>query len=638
MYYTGVDVSNAAEVAVHLQSVAHIISSQPQLWYGKHKNFTVTRATYCAYNAFSRMDTRITAHIPGNVESIFVDSTGEQYSANENDQLWLETYMTSIVRCFLTYDDEEEDFTGQVVETRKIVPFQSKESVKYFFDGFKKLFFEGYKLGSKEFLLTTSNTNNYLTDVFLMVLELTKEFDYALQILEDLKKQDSSVLNLIVQVLLLKNEEVSAVKLMYEGVKANPRDGFLLNIQANYCLNKNALDFALSSAVKAVRSTPSEFQPWYTLVKIYIAKQDFENALLTLNSCPMVTHKEKFHLRRCTSTKNKQNMHLPLPVDVTIEDVSTLHANDVILDQQHVDPLLSNLPLSNLKTTFAKSYELLTEIVHKTGWEQLLKFRAKVFVMEDEYKKDHNSSNHLPLSKSDTNGTVQSLKSVPTNGDQVIEEFKKKRLCERWLDNLFMLLYEDLRQYTMWQLEQVHFEAQQLEYKKNSLEWELLGLVAFRLRHFKEAAMAFEMLLKARFSIRSSRKLLKFYQFEKNKLKNYEQQLLLGQQQQQIPKNITPEFIRKSIQDLNKKLIDDSVKLSVWNHRWYNEFSPMIVKALESVITDDGFDKVMNEIDGKYSDTPLKLKKQTEAVEPVKGVVELLNETFNFIKLFYNED
>ena len=40
-----------------------------------------------------------------------------------------------------------------------------------------------------------------------------------------------------------------------------------------------------------------------------------------------------------------------------------------------------------------------------------------------------------------------------------------------------MLLYEDLRAYTMWQAESLHFQAQQMEYKRlhwNGKFWEVL--------------------------------------------------------------------------------------------------------------------------------------------------------------------
>lgn len=61
--------------------------------------------------------------------------------------------------------------------------------------------------------------------------------------------------------------------------------------------------------------------------------------------------------------------------------------------------------------------------------------------------------------------------------------FGNKRLCERWLDNLFMVLYEDLRVYTFWRTEAAHYRSQQMPYRKTGTEWELLGDLALRLWH-----------------------------------------------------------------------------------------------------------------------------------------------------------
>ena len=60
---------------------------------------------------------------------------------------------------------------------------------------------------------------------------------------------------------------------------------------------------------------------------------------------------------------------------------------------------------------------------------------------------------------------------------------QSKRLCERWLDNLFMVLYEDLRVYTIWRAELEHFTKQQLQFHKPNLDWEMLGDLAQRLHH-----------------------------------------------------------------------------------------------------------------------------------------------------------
>lgn len=78
-------------------------------------------------------------------------------------------------------------------------------------------------------------------------------------------------------------------------------------------------------------------------------------------------------------------------------------------------------------------------------------------------------------------------KPTQTVEDELKEEvsfsFGNKRLCERWLDNLFMVLYEDLRIYTFWRTESAHYRAQKIAYRKTGTEWELLGDLGLRLWH-----------------------------------------------------------------------------------------------------------------------------------------------------------
>ena len=88
--------------------------------------------------------------------------------------------------------------------------------------------------------------------------------------------------------------------------------------------------------------------------------------------------------------------------------------------------------------------------------------------------------------------------------------FSNKRLCERWLDNLFMVLYEvwsfrlhavcpdeykytqDLRVWTIFRAEVAHFKTQHVAYRKTGLEWEILGDLGSRLYHSEEAKEAYQ--------------------------------------------------------------------------------------------------------------------------------------------------
>ncbi|OWB72949.1 hypothetical protein B5S31_g2677 [[Candida] boidinii] len=685
-YYTGADVSSSAAIAALLNSISNIIGESPQLWFGKNKPWKVKEATYCTYNAFSKMDIRVTVNFPGGVEYIIIDCDGNQVM--EKEQYWIETYISSVVRSLITADgDTSADFMS-IVEIRKINPFLSVDQTKLFFKGFESLFFDGIKLGCNEELQVPTVSNNYLIDAFKIAVKLTGLYDEAIELLKRLREIEPSITYLIAELYLLHDEEIKSIEIIHDGIIQDPLDGQLLMVQAQYCLDKKRLDLALPIAIRAVNASPSDFKPWALLVEVYISLGKFEEALLTLNSCPMVTHKDKYHLKRINNPQH-EDLHLPLPVDVTLDQVSTLNSMDVAVEHQQIDQSLLNLPAANLKSTFAHAYKLLTEIVHRTGWETLLKYRTKVFVMEEEFRKDNNNNNSsyknasvnpnsnlsLDKSKETSNGTTatngdvvngssensstivnsateeakvedgpievppppakipeaaahsneQHLQSSSVKENSKSEEtsslksklspdFKKKRLCERWLDNLFMLLYEDLRIYTMYRAEIMHFEAQQLDIKKTTLEWELLGLVAHRLGHKREAAQTFRKALTGRFAVRSSKKLLEFYIQEKVRLRKIELD-------NKHHPSMSPEEAGKESEKLNDLVTELIVKLTVWNHRWYCGFSPFLIESLAAIVEETGRVKVESEIKAFFDGDG-------------NGVFTLMEDSLGFLETF----
>jgi hypothetical protein len=268
-----------------------------------------------------------------------------------------------------------------------------------------------------------------------------------------------------------------------------------------------------------------------------------------------------------------------------------------------VHPTLRRLSAGNYKGTFHKAYILLTEITKKIGWDQLLKIRSQVFVMEEEYRHEKqapptagsasrnastvalrstdtpqlngngdqasdagtedmvNGENEAPaassnldpdVSKPSTTITARSNSETPQPqppGDpshQSYTQFQHKRLCERWLDNLFMVLYEDLRIYTIWRTEASQYKQQQLAYKKSAEEWEILGDLAERLHHPDEAVEAWQACLGMRFSPKAMRGLLSFYERQGD--------------------------FRNSLGAL--------IRLVAWQFRWYSEVSASVILVL----------------------------------------------------------
>ncbi|KAK4689842.1 hypothetical protein P7C73_g263, partial [Tremellales sp. Uapishka_1] len=251
-------------------------------------------------------------------------------------------------------------------------------------------------------------------------------------------------------------------------------------------------------AQQAVNSAPSEFVTWAKLTETFIELGQYDSALLTLNSCPMFTFNERDLHRMPTPAKT----HLP---------VKKFIAESNILDEES-----------------ARDNEI--------GWDELLRTRSTVFVMEEEYRLHKTSGSvddissvagtksppRTPATPSDIptirissesdrskpNGKVPVLEkpemaqamaepgsplAMKTDDDEEFEAstFSNKRLCERWLE--------------------VGFALQSAEIELKWRQWEILGELAQRLHHKEEAKDAFQRCLDAKFSAKALLKLLEAY-------------------------------------------------------------------------------------------------------------------------------
>lgn len=74
-----------------------------------------------------------------------------------------------------------------------------------------------------------------------------------------------------------------------------------------------------------------------------------------------------------------------------------------------------------------------------------------------------------------------------------------------------MVLYEDLRIYTIWQTSLAK-SPESAENQKSAEEWEILGELAERLHHFPEAVEAYQACLRVRFSPKAMRGVLSMYE------------------------------------------------------------------------------------------------------------------------------
>ena len=130
--------------------------------------------------------------------------------------------------------------------------------------------------------------------------------------------------------------------------------------------------------------------------------------------------------------------------------------------------------------------------------------------------------------------------SEPDPQHDTYVSFRHKRLCERWLDNLFMVLYEDLRVYTIWRSEMNTARQQQQQPKPRSAEeWEILAELAQRLQYQQEAIEAWQHCLSVKFSPRAMTGLMRAWEKDGN------------------------------VRDV----INAVIRLICWQYRWYSEVS-----------------------------------------------------------------
>ncbi|KAI1430398.1 chaps-domain-containing protein [Xylaria sp. FL1777] len=611
-HVTGVDASSSASLAAYINTLTY-------KEHGQAPTHKIVEGIYCCYNAFSRLDMRVHVTIPGTVEAFCVDERGDKRKAT--DELWLETYLCSVLRAYSYADDGSGDTIRKIMGVRRFNPVTNTETEHRFLSAAETLFFRGWQLGSDSVVQVPNNVSNHLTSGLLKYFHTTGRFTSAINLFEKLRTQNVEVSSLLAKVLFMGNEEVQGVRVLYQALKESPMDYVMLDTQAEFLIQKamiadtparkeEILKMALGCADRSTIAAPSEFGTWARLAQVYVALEDWENALTILNSCPMFTYQDK----DAPIMPEPKEVYLPTLPETRLDEIDSEPESRF---SEQVDQSLLNIRAAGYRGTFKLAYNILTEMTAKIGWDQLLKIRSSVFVMEDEYRTDRqDEASHGPPSK--RNPSTDGLRGSPepsTNGDHEAEDgedqkkgrndstpaplinggdnetvekpthtidpsevkadgdttattdehlsrLNNKRLCERWLDSLFMVLYEDLRVYTIWRTQMAQYRAQSMQYKKSAEEWEILGALAERLQHHDEAAEAYKACLAARFSPKALSGILRAFQKKQS----------------------------------TRDTVGAVIRLVTWQYRWYSEFSPELLHTIRVLIEEQGAVKVRSHI------------------------------------------
>lgn len=294
-----------------------------------------------------------------------------------------------------------------------------------------KLICVGWQLGSDSVVQVPNNVSNHLTAGLLKYFRTTGRFASGINLFEKLRTRNVEVSSLLAKVLFMANEGVQAVRVLHESVKQSPMDYVMLDTQAEFlkkkALNPNTpelkqerLRMALGCADRSTVAAPSEFGTWARLAEVYVAMEDWENALTTLNSCPMFTYQDK----DAPIMPEPKEIYLPILPEARLDELEA-ESDSKYGEQTH--PSLSNLRAAQYRGTFKHAYSILTEMTAKIGWDQLLKIRSNVFVMEEEYRSEKQPPAG-PQDDTDKRGpstdVLRGSPSPPVNGDDHTDDGK----------------------------------------------------------------------------------------------------------------------------------------------------------------------------------------------------------------------
>ncbi|KKA27714.1 hypothetical protein TD95_002347 [Thielaviopsis punctulata] len=625
-HVTGVDASSSASLAAYINTLTYKESGSQSQTQTK-----IAEGVYCCYNAFSRVDMRVHVAIPGGVESYCVDERGEKRPAP--DEMWLETYLCSVLRAYFYADDGTGEVTRKIMGVRRFNPVTNTETEHRFLNAAEQLFFRGWQLGSDSVVQVPNIVSNHLTTGLLKYFHTTGRYASGINLFEKLRGQNVEVASLLAKVLFMGNEEAKGIRVLHQALKESPMDYVMLDTQAEFLLKKalkaetpelkaERLQMALACADRSTIAAPSEFGTWARLAQIYVAMEDWEHALAILNSCPMFTYQDK----DAPLMPEPKNVFLPVLAESRLDEIDSESEQQRF---EQIDPSLLSLRAATYKGTFKEAYKILTEMTSRIGWDQLLKIRSTVFVMEDEYRTEKQETAASALAsasasaststsaqdqsqpqtrnastdglrgsrdgqvnsdaESEVEETIERLDGEPMDGASKFDDeshkangvekpttavnapddetktsanhlskLNTKRLCERWLDSLFMVLYEDLRVYTIWRTQMAQYRAQSIQYRKSAEEWEILGALAERLQHTDEAVEAYRACLSIRFSPKALSGISRAFERTKS----------------------------------TRETVGALIRLVTWQYRWYSDFSPELLRTVRVLIEEEGALKI----------------------------------------------
>jgi tetratricopeptide (TPR) repeat protein len=569
------------EVEQYICNMLGLYKRNEEFFFTKHSLNTDTYSTskreivvtYCSYNILNKSDfrARFVVHMNGTSKKIpvqvdrsfqIITYAGDRKNMTFNattikdlqSNYWEELSASQIIRLFNHLDNPSQQLTGLVSYHNYV---DSKTSILSSVQTLVKFLGRGNLTGTKvgygtatncsshgdssasgnSSLRKTNSFRNFLIDTLLRLCQLdvsgeTCEFAIS-QIhsryytnINEPGDWDVVILQ-IFKVTLGCNKEREFLNMVHRylsrGEVYTTQLGLILLEQVKFLITKKNYDLALKMAQKCVSILPLDFECWYNLALCYCLIKDFENALLTINSMPIIlNNREKtFELDVVAGMKDfymtvfskrlgyqdvevisEKTFYKYFPNPKTIVDskevnhgfIKKIWTDLFLFNSYHRHPINGNYwyqsPLSNCsvtelgsvdrtliraltnsnkniyakqssgtlsssildfhrRSTWGRCYDLLASIVAMIGWDNVLEIKSQVF------------SNHE---------TDKSKPFIVDNKDGGVAH------CENWLQQTFVILFEDLK--TL-----MAISSNEKNQQHSAIEWGSMGLLGWSVKY-----------------------------------------------------------------------------------------------------------------------------------------------------------
>ncbi|KAJ3367746.1 hypothetical protein GGF31_007093 [Allomyces arbusculus] len=563
-YVSGVEASSAGSLAAYINTLTYSMddSANKGGWFSAPAPFRIKSGVYCCYNAFAMLDVRVEVRIPGGVNVYAVNRAGKRVAIGQDASpaFWAELFVSSVLRATLA-DANPDLYPAGPAGLRRLDPLPDLNVEGRFLDAVKDVFPRAWQLGADPDVQVPTLTSNVL--VYALVRYFGFEsgrWDVLIRLWRDLLHMDPSLAALLAQAYMNADLDGKAVKLLYQTLQVHPNCTPVLLAQIDLLQKKGKQDLALTLAKRLVNTAPLEFKAWEKLTQCYTQQGDWPMALLALNSCPMFANSSRelpvmpeplrvhfpdFADPNGLYSDNDTHALTPLRAEglrgtfrkayalladmvdhAGWEDLLAHRANVFVMEDEYRQVKEEELmPNAAGKTDGASDGDDVPLVVAATGKPASAPSAAPVVpAATDEAALAEPSvdpvANTEPTAateepaEDDENADPEALppswraRARAIGGSKLLTAFSHKRLCERWLDDLFLMLYEDLRVYTAWKAEEAHAREYQLAYKRTCAEWEYLGDLARRLGKKADARNAYRQCTVMRFSPKASLRLL----------------------------------------------------------------------------------------------------------------------------------